>query len=662
MRSPDQPTPPGTLTTPDYQALLACFVQATWQTNAQGEVVADAPAWRAYTGQTQEEWLAEGWTGAVHPDERLDAGRQWQHARSTQSLLDATYRLRRPDGSWQWANVRATPVPDADKRILKWVGAAADISGRKAAEEALLQDQRRLQQAFSIQTVGIIYFNLHGTITDANDAFLAMSGYNRQDCQKGHIRWDQLTPPEFMPVTRRAQEEYRTQGENTPYQKQYIRPDGSRWWGLFAGKCLGEDECVEFVLDITAQKQTELALIQSEARFRSIVEQAPMAIGVLKGPEMVIELGNETIFQLWGKDASITGKSLVEGLPEIQGQGFLERLQGVYTTGETHRGQAVQARLERQGQLEETYFDFTYTPLREADGSTLGVMVLAVEVTQQVLASKAIEASEARYRSLAAQLEQHVAERTQELLQANQDLTRSNANLQQFAYVASHDLQEPLRKIQAFSTLLSQQGEGQLTETGQDYISRINSASSRMSSLIRDLLNYSRVATRQETFTLISLAQIVAEVLDNLSLAIEGRGAQIQVDELPQVAGDASQVSQLMENLISNALKFTPPDQIPQVHIQYWKRRSADLPADIRPGKAAAYYHQISVVDGGVGFDKKYLDRIFQVFQRLHGKHEFPGTGVGLAICLRVVENHGGAITANSQPGQGATFCVYLPA
>lgn len=188
---------------------------------------------------------------------------------------------------------------------------------------------------------------------------------------------------------------------------------------------------------------------------------------------------------------------------------------------------------------------------------------------------------------------------------------------------------------------------------------KVSSAKAR---LIKDLLSYSRIATRQQNFDPISLDAVVADVLETLSLEIEQRQAQIEVDELPIVNGDNSQLGQLFQNVLNNALKFTPVSQRPQIRVAYFHRQLADLPPEVRPNRSVPFYHQISVIDQGIGFDTKYLDRIFQVFQRLHSKTEFAGTGVGLAICQRVVENHGGGITASSQPGHGATFCIYLPA
>ncbi|GAB3334218.1 hypothetical protein GCM10027299_42340 [Larkinella ripae] len=283
------------------------------------------------------------------------------------------------------------------------------------------------------------------------------------------------------------------------------------------------------------------------------------------------------------------------------------------------------------------------------------------DVTAQLLAQRALEKSESRFRSLSQELEVRIEQRTQELTHVNQDLKRSNDSLQQFAYVASHDLQEPLRKIHSFSSLLQQQFSDQLGDQGVDLLTRMQSAGERMSTLIRDLLMYSRISTRQQEVSLVSLGTVLNRVLGTLDWAIKDRGAQLGIAELPVVKGDESQLSQLFQNLLSNAIKFTPGAETPRITVQYFRRDRNELPTGLRPTSDSAYFHEITVRDQGVGFDIKYLDRIFQVFQRLHGKNEFPGTGVGLAICQRVAENHGGAITASSEPGKGATFCVYLP-
>ena len=243
---------------------------------------------------------------------------------------------------------------------------------------------------------------------------------------------------------------------------------------------------------------------------------------------------------------------------------------------------------------------------------------------------------------------------------SNQALNRSNTNLQQFAYIASHDLQEPLRKIQAFGDLLKTQCSDQIGE-GINYINRMQAAASRMSTLIKDLLAFSRIATRQDATALVPLDRLINFTLTDLELAIQETGAVVDVDPLPTLMGDQSQLGQLFQNLLSNALKFRRPNVTPLIQVRSQTIAAVDLPPSVKPTHLAKSYYRIDVSDNGIGFDDKYVDRIFQVFQRLHNKNEFAGSGVGLAICEKVAINHGGAITASSQPNQGATFSIYLP-
>ncbi len=255
---------------------------------------------------------------------------------------------------------------------------------------------------------------------------------------------------------------------------------------------------------------------------------------------------------------------------------------------------------------------------------------------------------------------QHQLESSYQRLEGDiNELSRSNTELAQFAYVASHDLQEPLRKIQAFSTMLTEQYAPALDPTAQDIIRRMQTATGRMQELIRGLLAYSRLNTEKPVFRSVALNDLVMDVQGDLETAIRERQAQIEVGPLPVVSGNALQLRQLLQNLLSNALKFTPTGRVPQVRIQ--ARTIAASPALGLPATAAGNYVEISVKDSGIGFEEKYVDRIFNLFQRLHGRNEYTGTGIGLAVCKKVVDNHGGYLTARSEPGQGATFLVYLP-
>ncbi|GAB3754322.1 hypothetical protein GCM10028817_21000 [Spirosoma pomorum] len=545
--------------------------------------------------------------------------------------------------------------------------------------------------------------------------------------------------------------------------------------------------CIETTPVVLQQK----LLAASERQLRMVVEESTIAMAIFRGPQHVIELANDAHLQLWGRRAEeVIGRPLFEAIPEAKGQGYEALLANVLSSAEPFYATELSAQLMRHGQLERVHFNFVYHPLRNATGQVDGILVTAIDITQQVLIRQQIEASQISLQNalevaqlgtwsfdyptqklsvstrtadwfgletqqadvetflaqmgdedqtkvreqlvsmlapnstdvydlvhsvinrqtdhkriiralgkrqygtdgqplridgtaqditlqqeLQLALENEVRKRTQELASANQevsqfneqlqtsisDLKRSNDNLQQFAYVASHDLQEPLRKIQSFSDLLVQQLGEQIDDSSKDYLLRITSAVERMSILIKDLLAYSRIATRQQTFGLVSLKAITDRVIAMLDWSIQQTRAQITVDELPIVQGDESQLGQLMQNLLTNALKFVQPDQAPNVHIRYTKRSLTELPSLVQPTRITSFYHQISIEDQGIGFDTKYLDRIFQVFQRLHGRNQFSGTGIGLAICQRVVENHGGAITAESQLDKGTTFHVYLP-
>lgn len=235
----------------------------------------------------------------------------------------------------------------------------------------------------------------------------------------------------------------------------------------------------------------------------------------------------------------------------------------------------------------------------------------------------------------------------------NRKLEASNRELEEFAYVASHDLQEPLRKIMAFGDRLRSKYSTLLDEGGRDYLLRMENAAARMQSLISDLLNLSRISTRGQPFEQVDLQSIVTDVLRDLETTIEQQGGAVAVSTLPSLAADPVQMRQLFQNLIGNALKFHEPGTAPLIKVT----------AQFAHEPAAAYpVCVIAVADNGIGFEEKYVDRIFQPFQRLHGAHRYEGTGMGLAICRRIVERHGGVIRATSQPGLGSTFTISLPA
>jgi PAS domain S-box-containing protein len=237
------------------------------------------------------------------------------------------------------------------------------------------------------------------------------------------------------------------------------------------------------------------------------------------------------------------------------------------------------------------------------------------------------------------------------LLEQADKLARSNSELEQFAYVASHDLQEPLRKIQAFGDRLKTKYEDGLGPEGLDYLSRMQNAAARMQVLIQDLLSLSRVTSNSKPFASVDLGDVVRTVVSDLEMRIQDAGGQVDIGALPVIFGDRGQMAQLFQNLIGNGIKFRKPGEKPVVKIS----------SEIHALQNGASGWQITVEDNGIGFDEKYRDRIFQIFQRLHGRAEYEGTGIGLAICRKIVDRHSGVITANSTPGAGAKFVILLP-
>jgi PAS domain S-box-containing protein len=275
--------------------------------------------------------------------------------------------------------------------------------------------------------------------------------------------------------------------------------------------------------------------------------------------------------------------------------------------------------------------------VRHDDGQPWFIHGVAFDITE-------LKTAEAQLKKAHDELEVRVQERTAELARANEELASSNAELEQFAYVASHDLQEPLRMITSFTQLLVSRYRGNLDTDADEFIHFISDGAKRMSSLINDLLEYSRVGTRGRPLSPTDCSTIFELACNNLRVAIEEAGAIVTTDPLPQVMGDENQLLQLFQNLIGNAVKFRG-DQPVKVHVGVKQQKGSWL---------------FRISDNGIGIESQHAERIFIIFQRLHSRSQYPGTGIGLAICKKIVERHGGRIWVESEPGAGATFCFFL--
>jgi len=288
-------------------------------------------------------------------------------------------------------------------------------------------------------------------------------------------------------------------------------------------------------------------------------------------------------------------------------------------------------RVKKDGRL--TEMSLTISPIKNAAGEITGASKIARDITER-------KRAEEELKNFAARLE------------------RSNTELQDFASVASHDLQEPLRKVQAFGDRLKAKCGDALDADGRDYLERMQNAAGRMQTLINDLLTFSRVTTQARPFVPVNLGLVANEVLSDLETRIETTNGTIEIGELATIDADPMQMRQLLQNLIGNALKFNRPGVPPIVKIGGQICHNFGANKD-EPAANATYC--LTIEDNGIGFEEKYTDRIFKIFQRLHGRSEYEGTGIGLAVCRKIVERHGGKITAHSVPGKVTTFIVDLP-
>jgi len=378
--------------------------------------------------------------------------------------------------------------------------------------------------------------------------------------------------------------------------------------------------------------------LEAESRqLRRLFDQAPGFMAVLRGQDHVFLLANEAFHQLVGH-RHVVGHPVAEALPEVVEQGFTELLDQVCTTGVPFVGRGVGVHLQREPQAdpEEVFVDFIYQPIFEANGLVSGIFVQGHDVTEQRRAQQELL-------GLNRTLEERVARRTEELEARNREL-------QEFAYVVTHDLREPLRKVQTLTDYVVSRYGGRLGEDGRAHLARIPAATHRMAALVEDLLNYFRVSTRERETGPVALDRLVYEVIRDLDTRLEETGGRVTTADLPTVEGDAVMLRQLLQNLVSNAVKFHRPGVPPEVAVE--GRVDAEGPAPML---------HLEVRDNGIGFAAEHADRIFAPFQRLHTREAYDGTGIGLTICRRIAERSGGTITAESTPGEGTTFIVRLP-
>jgi PAS domain S-box-containing protein len=443
--------------------------------------------------------------------------------------------------------------------------------------------------------------------------------------------------------------EYRTLGIHDG-QLRWIRSNGQ----VFRNEQGVVYQFIGTVIDITADKENETLLQQRvEEQTRTLEKQAHqlrttldasinsiIAMTALRDDanaivDFMMDTANEAVIKSnFMTPDQIIGRKLLTVFPGNKENGFFDLYVRVAETG--------QAEQSSQYYRDEFGLEGWFEVSAVKQGNN-GVVVTYNNITERKQAELAAQQQE------------------KELKEANAELHRSNENLQQFAHIASHDLQEPLRRIQAFSDILQNQFVDSLSDGERDMVRRIQKSARRMQMLIKDLLLYSQLSTQRDSFTTIALTEVLADVVTDLEMTITEKNATIDASLLPNVYGSAPRLRQLFQNLITNALKFCPPGVSPLIQIRFRAAQLNEFPPALHDQTSQPFW-LITVADNGIGFEERYKDRIFTPFQRLHNPATYSGTGIGLAICQRVVESHGGAIDVSSERGKGSTFKVFLPA
>ena len=530
------------------------------------------------------------------------------------------------------------------------------ISEAKVLEERLLykkieENEEKLNIVIEASELGIWEVNLKTKEIQYSDRFFSIMGYK----ERLNLTLDDTRKQIYPGETNLRDEAFKRAFEtgNMHYKGRIIWPDQSVHWVETKGKVIYDEQHEPVYIkgtirDITEDKIQEQVLLESEQKFRLLADSMPQHVWTAD-PEGKLNYYNQAILNYSGLPLEKIKKgSWINIVHPDDAEANMKEWMACVRTGKDyifeHRFRRHDG--EYRWQLSRA------VPQKDEQGNIQMWVGTSTDIQDQKIFTD--------------HLERQVYERTQQLKENNFELEKMNKELQSFAYVASHDLQEPLRKIQTFANRLVEKENQHLSDQGKDYFKRMLSATVRMQQLINDLLAFSRINTTERKFELVDLKDIVEEVKADLKEVIDEKNAVIEFSNLCSVNIIPFQFRQLIYNLLSNALKFSKQDIPPHIVIACSNEKGNDLisiKSDLPSTKLSLEksYSHISVKDNGIGFDPQFKERIFEVFQRLHGKSEYVGTGIGLAIVKKIVDNHDGIIEATSEVNEGAIFDVYIP-
>ena len=563
------------------------------------------------------------WTEFVAPEdlERIKTYHRARRRDAASAPKEYEFRLLTKDGTRREVFVTAALIPGTKRSVVSIV----DVTALKTAQDAVRKQAAMLDAAHD----AIMTLDPEGIITYWNRGAERLYGWTTQEAegQNANALLRTLFPESREVLWPKLMESGLWEGELINVTRDGVPVTVASSWTLMKDERGNASAILERSSDVTERKKAELALAESEAKLRITFASMADGIVIVELDEKVTDC-NEAILRLTQRSREeIIGKPFEDLLPPEfrslipDARKFL--VGAVLVRTEPGRGKKETVRtdsqlLRKNGESVDIEADISL--IEDAAGQPAAFLIVARDVTER----KQME---------------------HELDSVLADLQRSNAELEQFAYLASHDLQEPLRMITSYLQLIEEDYKGKLDADSDQYIAFTVDGAKRMQALIDGLLAYSRVGTRGEPFTPTSMSGVLSEAIANLEVAIEESHAVVTHDRLPTVLGDESQLIQLFQNLLGNAMKFRS-DAAPMIHLGVEKTKEDWV---------------FSVHDNGIGIDMKYAERIFSVFQRLHAREEYPGTGIGLAVVKKIVERHGGRIWVESEPTNGSTFYFTLP-
>jgi len=624
-------------TTPDLVYIFDLDYKFTYANKALlamwGKTAADA------IGKGLRENGYEEWHALMHEQEIDEVVATKKNIRGTVSFPHAELGKRVYDYIF-------APVFNEQGAVEAIAGTTRDITELKLAEEKLQQGENRLRTMIDqTPTPTLVLMGDDLVVEQINASMLQMIGQG-----EGIIGIPLIeTMPELegQYIWEQVKKVYR---EGTSFDQWEVPVAHKRkgvmedYYYNIAYRPLTEDGritgMIQVAVDVTEQVVARKKLEESEQDLKNMVLRSPVGICVMDAATLVCEIVNDKFVEIAGKPyEAIMGNwywdTFAEAAPYYAGA-----LQTVVDKGEAFYINEVEMTLVRHGKEDTFYVTFVYEPMKDADGTVKKVVVWVMENTLQVQARLKVEESENSYRILSESLEQQVNKRTKEL-------QRSNDDLQQFAHVASHDLKEPVRKIKVFTNRLEEQLNGKLDGQAEQFIKKIHVAADRMATMIEGVLAYSTINAGRQQIEPVDLNETIRNIDTDLEVALQEIGGSIHYHSLPTLDGAPVLLYQLFYNLINNSIKFAKAGVPPKIM----------LSSETVDGSLA----RITIRDNGIGFEPEEAGQIFETFTRLNPKDRYEGTGLGLSLCKKIVERHGGTIIATAIPSEEATFTVELP-